>query len=665
MAFKLDRITAKAVEASIDIAAQREEEESEERFVSPGGNFDKVEDKASAGMSCIAVDANLIHSGPQPDHGASLLFHNAHAVPANVDVENITSTTNTGPEDTLKTVPLEFHDLDDAKGSEEDVKLTFGDGIDHPFRKREEPDLKEDSIAFVGDRLGIETDAVSYKSGYEGDAVRLAYVRQAHNGIVFSNAVANVAFNNANKVVAFESSFVNPTFITDDTPTISVEEATIIAEDELSGTFTGPAARLEYVAQKDGSAALAHVLQIRNEQESTWYEAFVDAHTGELISVVNFVAQAAYRVIPTTLHSPDDGFQLLVDPAIAAASPFGWHSSGDANSTNTSGNNALSFINLTTTTAQQSSSPLIFKYTHDPTAQPTVAVNQNVALVNAFYVVNMVHDITYLYGFTEAAFNFQINNFGHGGEGQDPVHVSVQDPKGANNANFGTPPDGQPGLMRMYIFTLTNPRLDGSLQNDIIIHELTHGITNRMTGGGTARCLQTTEAQGLGEGWSDAMADWMTQQVAAEVKDFVTGAYVLGNPAGVREFPYSTSSTVNPLRYSDVQTRVAPHAIGQVWANMLHNVYATLVGTNGWSPNARTDPTGTEGNVVFLHLFLDALALQPCNPSFVSARDAWIQADRNRYAGANVCTIWRGFASRGLGVGAVDNVDSTNIPSTC
>ncbi|TFK97383.1 Fungalysin metallopeptidase-domain-containing protein [Pterulicium gracile] len=125
-------------------------------------------------------------------------------------------------------------------------------------------------------------------------------------------------------------------------------------------------------------------------------------------------------------------------------------------------------------------------------------------------------------------------------------------------------------------------------------------------------------------------AIWMTQQAAAEVKDFVTGVYVLGNPAGVREFPYSTSSTVNPLRYSDVQTRVAPHSIGQVWPNMLHNVYATLVGTNGWSPNACTDPTGTEDNVVFLHLFLDALALQPCNPSFVSARDAWIQADRNR-----------------------------------
>jgi len=37
---------------------------------------------------------------------------------------------------------------------------------------------------------------------------------------------------------------------------------------------------------------------------------------------------------------------------------------------------------------------------------------------------------------------------------------------------------------------------------------MTHGVTNRMTGGGTGRCLQTTEAGGMGEGWSDAMAEY-------------------------------------------------------------------------------------------------------------------------------------------------------------
>lgn len=40
------------------------------------------------------------------------------------------------------------------------------------------------------------------------------------------------------------------------------------------------------------------------------------------------------------------------------------------------------------------------------------------------------------------------------------------------------------------------------------------------------------------------------------------------------------------------------------------------------------------------HLFIDQLALQPCNPTFLQARDAWIQADVNRFAGANECLLW-------------------------
>jgi len=53
--------------------------------------------------------------------------------------------------------------------------------------------------------------------------------------------------------------------------------------------------------------------------------------------------------------------------------------------------------------------------------------------------VNSVHDYTYRYGFTEATFNFQTNNFGKGGLGNDPVTVSVQDPAGIDNADFATP----------------------------------------------------------------------------------------------------------------------------------------------------------------------------------------------------------------------------------
>ena len=49
--------------------------------------------------------------------------------------------------------------------------------------------------------------------------------------------------------------------------------------------------------------------------------------------------------------------------------------------------------------------------------------------------------------------------------------------------------------------------------------------------------------------------------------------------------------TTNPLRYSSLQTLNEEHAIGEVWANMLHNVYASLVGVHGFSDTAHTNPT--------------------------------------------------------------------------
>lgn len=100
---------------------------------------------------------------------------------------------------------------------------------------------------------------------------------------------------------------------------------------------------------------------------------------------------------------------------------------------------------------------------------------------------------------------------------------------------------------------------DGALENDIVAHENTHGTTNRMTGGGTGRCLQTNEAGGMGEGWSDAFAEYVlftpfsaspdefhrwTEHKDATVPDFVLGQYVTNDAAGIRSHPYSTSAYV-------------------------------------------------------------------------------------------------------------------------
>ena len=95
--------------------------------------------------------------------------------------------------------------------------------------------------------------------------------------------------------------------------------------------------------------------------------------------------------------------------------------------------------------------------------------------------------------------------------------------------------------MRMFLFNRSVPERDGALENDIVAHEYTHGLTNRLTGGGTGRCLQSNEAGGMGEGWSDAMAEWLEHKDAT-VPDYVLGQYVINDPAGIRSHPYSTSA---------------------------------------------------------------------------------------------------------------------------
>ena len=90
------------------------------------------------------------------------------------------------------------------------------------------------------------------------------------------------------------------------------------------------------------------------------------------------------------------------------------------------GNNALAFNVIQANFTIESDENFTFLFTQDPTQDPTVPVNVNAGRVNAFYVINTVHDLSYRYGFTEVAFNFQTNNFGLGGKGAKELHSLVQ-----------------------------------------------------------------------------------------------------------------------------------------------------------------------------------------------------------------------------------------------
>ncbi|KAI0317382.1 hypothetical protein OF83DRAFT_1083622 [Amylostereum chailletii] len=266
---------------------------------------------------------------------------------------------------------------------------TFGtDGLDHPLSKRDGFDLTSAAMAFVASKLGIDSDAIAFTSGFVGDVSKHAFIKQKSNGITFANAVANVVFNNDDKVASFGSSFVKFVSIADSTPSVSQEDAIATAEKTLDGTFNEHPPTLEYLVKEDNTAALVHVIQIQNAATNTWYEAFVDAHDNKVISVTDFVVKATYRVLPIREEILTQGFQNLVDPENADASPNGW-----INGTTTSGNNVVAAKGSTSAPESSSGS---FIFTQDPSAAPTTSTNIDAAITNAFYVANTVHDISYL-----------------------------------------------------------------------------------------------------------------------------------------------------------------------------------------------------------------------------------------------------------------------------
>jgi hypothetical protein len=220
---------------------------------------------------------------------------------------------------------------------------------------------------------------------------------------------------------------------------------------------------------------------------------------------------------------------------------------------------------------------------------------------------------------------------------------------------------------------------DGDFDNGIIAHEYGHGISNRLTGGRkNTSCLTAPEQ--MGEGWSDWMALMMQLKTGDKGETAKgIGTYAINEATtggGIRNFPYSTNMTINPLTFADTNgktfidtdpvtlvdtERVEPHDVGEVWAATLWDLTWAYIGKYGFSTNIYS---GTAGNNKVMRLVLDAMKLQPCNPSFIQARNAIISADQATTGGKDYCMIWKVFARRGLGVNASSGSNSggdTNI----
>lgn len=278
-------------------------------------------------------------------------------------------------------------------------------------------------------------------------------------------------------------------------------------------------ARLVYLPLRDGSNAvrLAWSLVIKESAGHNWWNIFVDADSGVVLDKFNWTAndegkasfdphrtRAAgsqdipdgcasncYNVFATPKDSPLYGPRTVEEnPADPTASPFGWHDTNGAAGaefTDSRGNNVDAHTDLDANNVfggidirSEGGPNLIFNDPLDLNLGPETY--REFAVTNLFYWNNLMHDITYQYGFDEPSGNFQTNNYGNGGAGNDAVQADAQDGSDVNNANFSTPPDGFVPRMQMYVFTypfsqLVTVNSPGSIAGDYIANPSNNGGT--------------------------------------------------------------------------------------------------------------------------------------------------------------------------------------------
>ncbi|KAI2630755.1 extracellular metallo proteinase 1 [Hypoxylon sp. NC1633] len=568
---------------------------------------------------------------------------------------------------------------------------------DHSLRVLRRGDYLETATELVRSIAPNATFRVADDHYVGTNGVGHVYFKQTANGLDIDNADFNVNIARDGSVFSFGHSFfvgeipvesplrkrdllsaasaldiacdVLQLDISRDSLVESIEGTESYAIKGASGTVQDPEAKLTYLVKPDNSLALTWRVETKTIDD--WLVSYVDAE-GEagVVGVVNYISHATYEVYPWGLNDPTDGSrETIKNPWDPVASTDTWH---DQRYT-TEGNNADAGSVPVGKVYYPYSQDLTFVYPY--TADTATGLTyRDAAVTQIFYTVNMYHDLLYLLGFTPAAGNFQVNNHGEGGKERDPVRVFIHHFHGKNNGYFQRTADGIAPQLVMYLFNYTDPERDVAFDNGFVIHEYTHGLSGRLTGGpANANCLDAFEADGMAEGWGDFYAAAVTLK-PNDVRESATYGFAAWptnstNPPTARRVMYSTDRRINPWTYATVNDLTDVHEVGTAWATMLYEVLWNLVEKYGKNDAQRpnmVDGVPTDGRFLAMKIVLDALALQPCNPTFVQARDAILDADMALTKGQNACEIWKGFAKRGLGWRAVfrgtDRMDDFTLP---
>lgn len=214
--------------------------------------------------------------------------------------------------------------------------------------------------------------------------------------------------------------------------------------------------QLRYVPRPDGGVELGWGMIVQTEDGQHWYDATISARNGELLYATDWASHASYNVYASPNEGPNDGPRTIqTDVADATASPLGWHDTdprdGLGEFSITRGNNVYAqedregFDGIGF--SPDGGETLEFDFPIDFADHPSGS--EHAAITNLFYQSNVLHDIHFLYGFDEAAGNFQDTNFTGLGLGNDAIRADAQDGFDTDNAAFFATPDGIAPRMQM------------------------------------------------------------------------------------------------------------------------------------------------------------------------------------------------------------------------
>lgn len=320
--------------------------------------------------------------------------------------------------------------------------------------------------------------------------------------------------------------------------------------------------------------------------------------------------------------------------------------------------------------------------------------------MQAFYATNWLHDFFYDLGFDEVAGNMQVDNYGRGGIGADPLHVSAGT---STTFAFASPEDGDIAGLFLGINVFTNPYRDVSaLDFGVLGHEWSHTMFGRLT--------RMNSYFGQQFALNEGIADFIGLILTVREQDrhgvpgrppfygnYAIGAYMnrgydIPNdpypPAGsasypddtyyhgIRRFPHSADLSINPLTFKHIGmdhplpasphafdwkgrslTNAEPHTAGEVWTEALWQCSRRLLAA---APPNRFEQTRNR----FLANLVASLKLVATDADYTDARDALLFAIRaDNEADYRRCRA--GFAERGFGAGAIAPPrDSINLRGT-